>query len=127
MKNFHINSIPIGLAMRRNSILYPIFEDITRKLIPSGIPQYKPKIYGEFMYKRNKRSAVAPQKILAISDLAFGFILWLIACGVSTAVFIGECMTKTTSNGSKAIISWINGYIWLICIFYFIKRRFRTS
>jgi hypothetical protein len=90
VKNFYMNAIPCSYAMVKNSILYPYFEEVMDKLIPSGIPQYLPDFHAYLLYGNYENSEENFPKILTIDDLSFGFILWLIACGISICGFLGE-------------------------------------
>ncbi|KAL7013031.1 hypothetical protein ACKWTF_015161 [Chironomus riparius] len=90
LKDFHMNSIPAGLGMNRNSILWPIFDEVMNKLIPSGILQYLLDAAHSSLKNKFEIMSANEARILTFEDLKFGFILWIIACGVSTAGFIFE-------------------------------------
>lgn len=90
VKNFHMNAIPGAFGMHRNSILYPIFEDVMRKLIPSGIPQYLPDFHSFLLHGKFVNLDENEPKVLSYDDLSFGFVLWLFACGVSIIGFFIE-------------------------------------
>lgn len=88
VKNFHMPTIPKALGVIRNSILYPIFDKTMKKLIPSGIPQFLPKLYLHLLYGNFQESVKKNPKILTLDDLYFGFVLWLISLSISTIVFL---------------------------------------
>ena len=104
VKNFHMNAISGGLGMVKNSILYPIFDDVMRNLIPSGIPQYLPIYHSKLLFGGYEESDEKLPKVLSLDDLAFGFILWLIACGISITAFTVELMIHGVIRTSKKIL-----------------------
>ena len=90
VKNFHISSLLGGLGMVKNSILYPIFDEVIRNLIPSGVPQYLRKYHERLLYGIYEELEEKAPKVLTLDDLEFGFIIWLIASGISIAAFLSE-------------------------------------
>lgn len=75
--------------MVKNSILYPLFDEVMRKLIPSGIPQYLPEFHF-FLQGNNDWTMPKRPRILNLDDLSFLFILWISACGCSLIIFAAE-------------------------------------
>lgn len=71
--------------------------EVFAKLIESGIPQhFNQRVFNLFPHPQE----LIEPKVFTVDDLWFGFLIWLIACGVSTAAFIMEI-----------IISWIVGSV----------------
>jgi len=75
--------------MIKNSILFPLFDEVMRMLIPSGIPQYLPEFYYVLQGNNDWTVAKGP-RILNLDDLSFLFILWISACGCSLIIFVVE-------------------------------------
>lgn len=79
-----------GLVMVRNA---PIFNHVNRildRLIPSGIAKHLIE-YGSWHLSRPlPHEFIDPRKILSMSDLEFGFVIWLVACFASFLVFVYE-------------------------------------
>lgn len=122
IKNFHINAFQTGLGMRRNSILYPIFENVMRKLIPSGIPKFLPESYLFLVNGNNENKADSQPKVLSVNNLAFGFILWLVACGISILGFVGEKIVYLVIGSNYSYNLWIRDFIGLVLLLYFIPK-----
>lgn len=119
IKNFYMTALPGGIGMLRNSILYPIFDDVMRKLVPSGIPQYLPVFYSNLMFGTFKDIDEKMPKVFMFNDLAFGFILWLFTCGISIMTFLGEVL------GPK-IRQMIGKYIGLYYLLVVFRDRTQT-
>jgi hypothetical protein len=58
-------------------------------LIPSGILQQLQDYHRFFTEMKEKSEEQGPQ-VLRVTDLSFGFVLWLLASGVCSIVFIVE-------------------------------------
>lgn len=117
VKNFHLSNVPGALGMVRNSFLYPIFDQIMRNLIPSGIPQYLPKLHSRLLFGYFKEIESKIPKVLVLDDLEFGFIMWLIACGISIAAFLSEILKDQIIKAAKR-------YAGLIVLLTLIRQRF---
>jgi len=117
-----MHAIPGGLGMFRNSILYPIFDKAMKILIPSGIPQYLPEFHENLFLTRYHDLSVKMPRILKLDDLAFGFILWLIACGISIAGFVVELLSQQIVKGTKILISPLRDLIGLMILMYLIEK-----
>ena len=105
-----------GLGMVKNSFLYPIFDEVMRKLIPSGIPQYLPAFHSQLLYGTFIESGEHLPKILTLDDLAFGFIMWMIACGISVASFVGEMLRHKT-------VKMMKNYLGLALLLAVVQKR----
>lgn len=87
-----------------------------KKLIPSGIPQYLPDFHAFLLYGIYENVKQTMPKVLTLEDLSFGFVLWLIACGISVVGFLAEIMfafvTKFVKNvvGLAAILRLFNEF-----------------
>jgi len=93
-----MNAISGGIGMLKNSIFYPIFDEVIKNLIPSGIPQYLPMFHLEMLFGTYKEVSESTPKVLNLHDLAFGFMLWLVACSISIAAFACEMLINRLSE-----------------------------
>lgn len=71
---------------------FPMFKRTIDKLIDTGIMQYLNENY--YMKKIKFDKPVTGPKVLSVSDLAFGFNIWLGCCLVSCGVFLLEIGVK---------------------------------
>lgn len=78
-----------GIGTHQYNFIFWFVEDMMRLLIPAGIPQYcKKTIYSALENKKFGDSS--EPKVFSVDDLAFGFIVWAVACLLATAVFLIE-------------------------------------
>ncbi|KAL7013033.1 hypothetical protein ACKWTF_015163 [Chironomus riparius] len=125
VKGFQMNSLAAGLGMARNSFLWPIFDDVINKLIPSGILQYLLELYAYFMYEKYDWSPKKYPKVLTFDDLSFGFVLWLTACGMSVLGFLIEHSSQLVHEGCKALVLELKNFVGLLFLLYLIKNRLK--
>lgn len=78
---------PDSFALSPNSDIFEVFEEIFELLVSSGIALHHQK-RSEFTL-RFKNEQEEP-KVLSCDDLSFGFIVWLVACGISVVGFFLE-------------------------------------
>jgi hypothetical protein len=79
----------MGLIFVKNHFMFHLTDKVVGELIPSGILQHSHDYHWFFTDMKDKPEELGPQ-VLRVTDLSFGFVLWLIACGISTAVFVVE-------------------------------------
>lgn len=97
----------------RNFVLSD-FNEIFDRLLSSGIPQARWDGTQKIIVKPEE----SPPFVLSIDDLIFAFVVWLIACGVSSAVFLLEIISIWISRVKEAV----RGMIGVFYIFKFIRR-----
>lgn len=85
----NLMSYQLGLATSWNSFIFSTAQKAIRQLIPTGIPQEVKKFHLENLYHARQDDKRGPN-VLRLSDLSFGFLIWLVACGVSSVVFMIE-------------------------------------
>jgi hypothetical protein len=87
---FH--TVPIVVELQKECILYELLNDVMRQAIAAGIPQHFWKNEQEVMFNVRPKLRITEdnRRILSLYDLEYGFVVWLIACGISTAVFVVE-------------------------------------
>jgi hypothetical protein len=78
-----------GFIYHRNHFMLHLTDKVIGPLIPSGILQQLQVYHKYFIKLKNTPEEHGPQ-VLRVTDLSFGFVLWLFACGTSTTVFIVE-------------------------------------
>lgn len=82
---------PCGVCTRRHNFAYNLVEGTMTYLIQGGFPQYLFNYLLEF----DLRPLVDPPSepsVFSLSDLEFGFIVWLIACLISIVAFTTEIL-----------------------------------
>jgi hypothetical protein len=105
------------MGMSKTSEVFLGFEELFQQLISSGIPTYlEARDYPLYFYKEDPSE---PQ-VLSIEDLSFGFIVWLIACCVSTLVFVLEIFHKFISVNFKIFARKVIG---LLIVLRWIRNR----
>ncbi|KAG5679487.1 hypothetical protein PVAND_009052 [Polypedilum vanderplanki] len=89
MKNERITYPYTFLMYKRNIMTHPII-DIINELIPSGILQHETDYGMWYMHRPVDVEVKDPRRILSMSDLEFGFVIFLGAISLSIVVFICE-------------------------------------
>ena len=82
---------PFGVCTRRHNFAFNLVECTMTYLIQGGIPQYLLNYLLDF----DLRPLVDPPSepsVFSLSDLEFGFIVWLIACLISIIAFATEIL-----------------------------------
>ena len=92
LKGFWMTPTLTTLATPRNSLIYDVLNEILEKLVPAGIPKYLEDFHTQLLFKAYKPVVDGSPKPLKITDLSFGFVLWLCACGASASVFLVEVL-----------------------------------
>lgn len=89
--------VQYGLGAMRNNFIFDLMEDTMSKVVQGGIIQYFEKFISEFVL-RAEMDEGKTLKSFGIEDLKFGFVIHLIACGVSSFVFIFEIFAFYLKN-----------------------------
>jgi hypothetical protein len=82
------------MAMTKNSFIANLLYETVDKYLPSGIFQHLCEEGVWRIYKFRDKLVEEKRRILSMSDLEFGFVLWLGACGLATVVFIFELLGR---------------------------------
>jgi hypothetical protein len=78
---------PTSFALYPHADIYKIFDETFQLLISSGIALYHSEtVRTNFKFKDEEKEP----KVLSCDDLSFGFIVWLVACGISIVAFALE-------------------------------------
>jgi hypothetical protein len=101
---------PWGICSFKNNFAFKLVEDTMAYLIQAGIPQHVFNYFVNFDLTPIIGKPKEP-RVFSFSDLKFGFVIWLIACGISTAVFICEILWKFVSTKIQKAIEEIIGLI----------------
>jgi hypothetical protein len=97
-----------GFATLKNSLTYQWTRKIANKIIPTGIVEFLSQ------HHINNWKAQKQPKVFSIDDLAFGFFVWLFACGVSINAFVLEILWKILSVNVKVMVKKVVGLILLL-------------
>lgn len=81
---------PLGVCVPRSNFAFKLIDDTMRNLNQFGIASYYVN-YLKFLLRPQPELPSEP-RVFSLSDLEFGFVSWLIACGVCILVFIGEVL-----------------------------------
>lgn len=84
-----LNPIEYSVCVNSNNFFSAMNQKVMNALISAGIPQYFINFYTKF----DLRPILIPKKdpkVFNVDDLMFGFIIWLVACGISITVFVME-------------------------------------
>ncbi|KAG5668375.1 hypothetical protein PVAND_016316 [Polypedilum vanderplanki] len=94
----------VGLGFKSNNFFFYTIQKSMQRLIDAGIPQHWLKFHYENFCKFVKEFE-DETKILSLSDLSHGFVIWLISCGLAFTVFICEILVwKITENIKVSIV-----------------------
>jgi hypothetical protein len=104
----------IGIVTFSNSFLSDLTIETLDLIIPTGIASFWHNWHAWYEYLRfiDKEEPKKPQ-VLAIRDLSFGFIIWLIACGFCTICFLLELLNHYTRIGFQNCFCWL-----IICMLH---------
>lgn len=108
-----INFAPDGVCVHHESFFAQLSHKVSSDLISSGIIQHQFNYFLDFEIKPLVDLPKGP-KVFAIEDLKFGFIVWLIACGISLIAFAGEFLYKGLKvKILRFVQSWVGIYLFL--------------
>jgi hypothetical protein len=95
----------LTISIVRNSIFSDVLNEVMNELIPSGIPQflYEYGMWSVYRYKEEKPPNEAT--ILSFSDLEFGFVIWIVVCGISVIEFLLELSIPKLKKAAKAFVN----------------------
>lgn len=80
-----------GIATMRNNFIYNVTENVMSALVESGIAQYFFQYIKLVVLKGLPTDQQEPKKF-SIEDLKFGFVIFLICCGISIVAFLCEIL-----------------------------------
>jgi hypothetical protein len=107
MKNERIEA-QASFSMPKNNFLVQHIDDMLNRFIETGIDKYHLN-YGEWLdLKPFVEEIVDSRRILALSDLEYGFVLWLGCCFVSFLVFIYEINSLRLRRKLKILIGLVD-------------------
>lgn len=114
---------PLGISMQSTHFLFNIFDEVVAHLISGGIQQ---KLYENHskvqIEKFSKNSTKFDEEILnafTIDDLSYGFVIWLISCGIAVWIFIAELFMKLM----KLLRFEIENFVGIIFMMIFIQEH----
>ncbi|KAG5667183.1 hypothetical protein PVAND_015178 [Polypedilum vanderplanki] len=95
-----IFTIPQGFGMPHNHYLYFVTEDLIKPMFESGILNH---MYSYWIWSQSSKTFqdIDWPKVLSLSDLSYGFNIWLITCGFAIIVFFMEIITWKIENKNK--------------------------
>ncbi|KAG5666110.1 hypothetical protein PVAND_017729 [Polypedilum vanderplanki] len=78
------------IIVPKSSILFQHLDDLIIWLIPSGILEFLENVRRWYQYRPLEEDIKDPRRILSISDLEFGFVIFLVSLFLAIVVFICE-------------------------------------
>jgi hypothetical protein len=82
---------PLGICTMRNNFGFGLLNKTMTELVQGGILQHFLKYIKEYEFRPIPEEDPGP-KVLSVGDLEFGFITWLIACGICVLAFLMEIL-----------------------------------
>ncbi|CAG9808659.1 unnamed protein product [Chironomus riparius] len=79
-----------GISTFRNHFLFELTDEIVQRFIPMGIIQHSYEFHTWVNFRNIVEDVESTQKVLDVDDLAYGFYIWLGACGISIIGFLLE-------------------------------------
>ncbi|KAG5668949.1 hypothetical protein PVAND_016855 [Polypedilum vanderplanki] len=97
----------VGYSTNRNMLMQRQFDEILEKLIPSGITKYSGD-YGKWLNFRPVDFEVKDsRRILSLTDLEFGFVIWLVSLSLPIACFLIEISIEYCRKIKKIVETFI--------------------
>jgi hypothetical protein len=94
-------------TMSRNSMMLEQLNQIVGRFIPSGIIKHLCDFGLWFFVKPLIEDVVDSRRILSLSDLEFGFVIWLAACLMSFCVFVCEVLSEKLKTGVRTLMGLV--------------------
>jgi hypothetical protein len=85
-------TIQNGFATYRNHFMFDLTEHLMQRFIPMGIAQHIFDFNHWLIFRQYIEIESKEPQVLVMNDLGFGFVIWLIACGISTVGYFAEIL-----------------------------------
>lgn len=92
-----------GVGTRRNNFIFRVSEDVMRDLINGGIVQYFLAFIEDVVCRKVPTDEVG-NKQFDVEDLKFVFMIYLVACGISTLAFLFELLIFYTKKFAETFL-----------------------
>lgn len=86
-----IRDATIGIGTRRSNFMFELVQNVMMPAVEAGIPQNLLKFILE-AYMQPLEDDPSEPKVFSFDDLSFGFVVWIITCGMAFVVFIIELL-----------------------------------
>jgi hypothetical protein len=94
----------VFLLITRRNIFVRQYDQVMERLVPAGIPQYLNNLGYSFVFPRLDQEESDNRRILSLSDLEYGFVIWLTLFPIPIIAFICElCSLKLKKLGGKFV------------------------
>lgn len=117
-----VNPSPYSICTYRNNFFAALNQQVSNAILTAGIPQY----LFEYLTKYEMKPLMGPPKepkVFDVEDLEFGFVIWLVACLLSTIVFFFEIPHKQLAIKLRRCIRRYVGLLMFWKLFN-IRRKF---
>lgn len=102
-----------GACTYPNNFGFNLVENTMERLIEAGIPQQQLDNFFDFEMKPLEEEPPKEPKVFAFSDVDFGFVVWLVACAISTTVFILEVSWVSSKKAGKNFLALFFILMWI--------------
>jgi hypothetical protein len=113
-------TLSLAFALPRNHFMYHLNEKVIQNLQASGVIKKHMDYRSALCYMPYEPKEWEP-KVFKLNDLLFGFYIWLVACGVSSAVMAVEW---TWVHGKRTTIRIVRNTVGLWIIIAKLRRGF---
>ncbi|KAG5671297.1 hypothetical protein PVAND_001502 [Polypedilum vanderplanki] len=94
----------IAFSSYGNNVLMSQIKEVINKLIPSGIPKHLNDYGLWYLFRPVDVEIEDPRRVLSMSDLEFGFVIFLVALAFSIVVFLCEIVSLSVKRRLRKLI-----------------------
>lgn len=106
---------PVGLKIYSVSTTFELLENTLQHIIPFGIPQHLIEFHNWMLYGRLIDPDLNEPQVFTLESLSFGFIIWLVACGISLLGYIMEQLHIRLRRHLRTLIGLVLFLMLLYC------------
>lgn len=100
-----LGTTQVGIGLPLKHFLYSAVDETLQKIIPTGIVSHLLDYHKWVLYRDGiDFSDVSEPKVLTLNDLSFGFVMWLIACGLSACGYLFEIFVFKMRKRLRVVI-----------------------
>jgi hypothetical protein len=96
-----------GFFFYQNNFMFHLVDNVVEALISAGIIQKLKEYHFWFTEGKEKPDEDEGPQVLRVCDLSFGFVIWLIACGISTFAFVIEWLIPRVTHWTRTTVGLV--------------------
>jgi hypothetical protein len=96
--------VPTSYLMFKNNMLVNQVDDVLNRFTEAGIEKHIQDYFDWLTVKPHVEEVIDTRRILSMSDLEFGFVIWLVVCSASLVVFIYEINSLRLRRKMRTLI-----------------------